>query len=473
VHPSEALQGTRNRSSQGAAPQSIALVNESADRIALAVELAGAFLSAPWTVDQLAESGAACLASWPEWITPLAMRVVAVHRTAPLDQRRRLVELVLAFLDEHQVEVREQIPRTEVRLADHRLALLRSRQPPALRSWLLPTIASVDELATLLELSPGQLDWLADVRGLERTVGSERLRNYRYRAVPRRNDLPRLIEAPKARLKEIQRWILHEILSRVPAHDAAHGFTQGRSAVSHAELHTGQVAVLRLDLKDFFASVPAGRVYRLWTTLGYGRQVAHVLTGLTTNTVPLPVWTGLAEATSGHAVQARFWMGRQLATPHLPQGAPTSPALANLAAFRLDRRLTGLARSTGLRYSRYADDLTFSGPARLIRRRREFEAIAARVIRDEGFTLNPAKSTTQTTGGRQTVCGVVVNVRRTDYDRLKATLYNAAHDSVADQNRDQIPNFRAHLLGRIAWVESLNPARGGKLRELFAQIDWS
>ncbi len=477
MHPSEALRGTRNGSSQGAAPHSIALVYEPTDRIALAAELEGAFLSAPWTVEQLAESGAACLTRWPEWMTPLAMRVVAVHRTAPLDQRHRLLELVLDFLEQHQVLAQAETPGMELRLAHHRPALLRSDQPPAVHSWLLPTIASVDELSELLELSDGQLDWLADVRGMERTVGSERLRNYRYRTVPRRQDLPRLIEAPKARLKEIQRWILHEILSRVPAHDAAHGFTIGRSAVSHAELHTGQVAVLRLDLKDFFASVPAGRVYRMWRTLGYEPQVAHVLTGLTTNTVPLRVWTRLAEATPGQGVQARFWMGRQLATPHLPQGAPTSPALANLAAFRLDRRLTGLARSTGLSYSRYADDLTFSGPARLIRRRGEFEATATRVIRDEGFTLNPAKSTTQTTGGRQTVCGVVVNVRtnvrRTDYDRLRATLYNAAHDGVADQNRGQIPNFRAHLLGRIAWVESLNPVRGGKLRELFAQIDWS
>lgn len=451
-------------------------MHEPLDRDRLANELTVAFLNAPWTVEQVAESGAACLDHWPGWMTALAMRAVAVHRTAPLDRWLDLYVLIDEFLQEHQVPS-EEAPVRILRFAERSALRTRPLHPPAVRDWQLPAIASVRELADRLELSEGQLEWLADVRGMERTVGSERLRNYRYRTVPRSNGLPRLIEAPKARLKEIQRLILHEVLGRVPAHDAAHGFTPGRSAVSHAELHTGQVAVLRLDLKDFFPSVPAGRVYRLWRTLGYDRTVAHVLTGLTTNVVPVLVWERVAAETPEHAVQERFWLGRQLATPHLPQGAPTSPAIANLAAFRLDLRLAGLARSTGLRYSRYADDLTFSGPGRLIRRRGEFEAIAARVIRDEGFALNPAKSTTQTAGGRQIVCGVVVNVRtnvrRADYDRLKATLYNAASHGVSGQNRDEVADFRAHLLGRISWVESLNPGRGRKLRELFAQIDWA
>lgn len=338
-------------------------------------------------------------------------------------------------------------------------------------------IPSLPELADRLELSDGQLAWLADVRGLERTVISEQLRNYRYRTLSRQGDVPRVIEAPKARLKEIQRWILREVLDRVPAHDAAHRFAAGRSAVTHAELHTGQAVVMRLDLKDFFASVPAGRVYRIWSTIGYSPSVAHVLTGLTTNTVPATVWERIAGATPPDAVQARFRLGRQLATPHLPQGAPTSPALANLAALGLDRRLAGLARASGLRYSRYADDLTFSGPASLRRRRVEFEPLAAAIAHEEGFALNHRKTTTQSAGGRQTVCGVVVNVRtnlrRSEYDRLKATLHNAVARGPDAQNRAGVADFRAHLLGRIAWVESLNPGRGQKLRRVFAQIDWA
>ena len=203
-------------------------------------------------------------------------------------------------------------------------------------------------LAERLELSDGQLAWLADVRGWERSVTDERLRNYRYRSLPRRDRLPRVIEVPKARLKEIQRWVLREILDRVPAHDAAHGFTRGRSAITHAEAHVNQDVVVRLDLRDFFASIAAGRIYGLFSTLGYTPSVARVLTGLTTNVVPSFVWDVIAATTQDRRlVQPRFWLGRALATPHLPQGAPTSPALANLVAFRLDRRLRGIGGVSG------------------------------------------------------------------------------------------------------------------------------
>src|SRR6185437_1264400 len=169
----------------------------------------------------------------------------------------------------------------------------------------------------------------------------------------------------------------------------------------------------------------------------------------------------------------RFRLGRQLATPHLPQGAPTSPALANLAAFRLDRRLSGLAARNGLRYSRYADDLTFSG-GRLRRGWAGLEALVGEIARSEGFALNPAKSTLRTAAARQQVCGIVVNAApnapRAEYDRLKAILHNAARHGPASQG---LSGRTAELQGRIAWVASLNPARGDKLKRRYAQIDWS
>lgn len=448
------------------------------DRYTCADELAEAFLEAPWTAERLAEAGAARLERWPDWMPALAQRAGAVFRRAPLDRRGDLVALILEFLEEHVAPDEPlTVPSRQRSLTSVPVPPPRPASPPDLARWKLPPIPGVIDLAERLELSVGQLEWLADVRGLERSVAREQLRNYRYLALPRRGAMPRVIEAPKMRLKEVQRWILGSVLAGVPAHSAAHGFVAGRSVVSHAQLHTGQRAVLRLDLKDFFASVPAGRVYRTWRTLGYDRTVAHVLTGLTTNVVPLAVWQQIAAGTPTNAVQSRFWLGRQLATPHLPQGAPTSPALANLAAFGLDRRLAGLAEASGLRYSRYADDLTFSGGSRLIRRRGEFEALVTTIVRGEGFQLNAGKSMTQAAGGRQAVCGVVVNVRtnapRAEYDRLKAILHNAAHGGPASQNRDHVEDFRAHLLGRISWIEALNPGRGRRLRELYAGIDWS
>jgi hypothetical protein len=237
-------------------------------------------------------------------------------------------------------------------------------------------------------------------------------------------------------------------------HAAAHGFVRGRSARTHAAPHAGRRVVVRVDLEDFFAGVTAARVFGIFRAAGYPEGVAHVLTGLCTNAVPV------SESVPGH-----WRLSRRLATPHLPQGAPTSPALANLAAFALDRRLTGLAGAVGATYSRYADDLVFSSDARL----RTPVAAIAEIAHAEGFRVNARKTRVMGRGRRQTVTGIVVNshpnVPRAEYDALKAILHRASLDGPAGLDP-------AHLLGRIAWVESLNSSRGAKLRERFARIVW-
>ncbi len=118
----------------------------------------------------------------------------------------------------------------------------------------------------------------------------------------------------------------------------------------------------------------------------------------------------------------------RLATPHLPQGAPTSPALANLVAFHLDARLTGLAARIGARYSRYADDLTFSADHYL----RPPHDMIATIAREEGFRVNAAKTRLMARGSRQRVTGIVVNahpnISRAEYDRLKAIIRRGDYD---------------------------------------------
>jgi RNA-directed DNA polymerase len=463
---SEARRGTHDKEQSGRGAAMICTVYDDRERWPLALDLAQAMLAGPWTATAVAEAAAASLEHWPSWLDALALRVTSAYRRAP-DQANvgALAQLIVAFLSERRAG-------PEPARGGPVVGFL--HRTPALRhDWPVATVASVDDLAAVLELSDGQLAWLADVRGLERTVTAERLRNYRYAAVPRRSGLPRVIEAPKLRLKEVQRWILREILDHVPVHEAAQGFARGRSVIDHARRHSGQPVVLRLDLADFFASVSAGRVFGIFRTLGYGDRVAHALTGLTTNVVPQHVWTVVHAAAASAAVPARFRLGRALATPHLPQGAPTSPALANLAAFRLDRRLSGLAAALGLRYSRYADDLTFSG-AHLRRRGAGMQELVATIVGEEGFALNRDKSVLRTRAARQSVCGVVVNaapnVSRAEYDRLKAILHNAARHGPSGQG---VAGRQAELQGRVAWVASLNPARGEKLKRRFAEIDWS
>jgi hypothetical protein len=345
------------------------------------------------------------------------------------------------------------------------------------RRWPVPEIPTVGELATFLGVSDGELAWMADARSLERSVENQRLRHYRYATVPRAGRPARVIERPKQRLKAIQRQILHEILDWIPAHDAAHGFTRGRSVRSHASEHTGRFVVVRLDLEDFFASIAAGRVYGIFRTAGYPESVAHALTSLTTNVVPTAVWQALPRPVEPVLIDRHHRFGRRLTTPHLPQGAPTSPALANLAAFRLDRRLAGLAHAFEVNYTRYADDLTFSGSARLVRVANTVRRAVGEIAREEGFVINDGKSMLATRAGRQSVCGVVVNdhlnVPRAEYDLLKAIIHNSISHGPASQNHDARPDFQAHLLGRISWVASLNPARGNKLHGQFAQIAWT
>jgi retron-type reverse transcriptase len=162
--------------------------------------------------------------------------------------------------------------------------------------------------------------------------------------------------------------------------------------------------------------------------------------------------------------------------PHLPQGSPTSPALANLAAFGLDRRLDGLAARFGATYTRYADDLTFSGDRTLVRQAGRIIALVEDIAADEGFRVNEAKTRVRTRAQRQLVTGLVVNERpnvtRADYDRLRAVLHDAATNGPTAANRHGHPDFRAHLLGRIAWVTAANPARARKLRTAYAVIPW-
>ncbi len=231
-----------------------------------------------------------------------------------------------------------------------------------------------------------------------------------------------------------------------------------------------------MDLESFFGSVPAARVWRLLQgVVELPEPVAHAVTGLVTTVVPAAVWRRVPVPADPAGRDRHARLGRLLATPHLPQGAPTSPALANLACTRLDRRLTGLAASLGAVYPRYVDDLFLSGTPALHRR-----AVAVRVAAiaaDEGFRVDPGKTRSAGSGRRQTVLGAVVNTRptllRPERDALRALLHNCAVSGWASQVRDRDPaTFRDHVLGRVAWAASVDPVLGARLRDLAARIDW-
>jgi hypothetical protein len=346
------------------------------------------------------------------------------------------------------------------------LDLARDGDDARLQERQLPILRTPEDLATWLGIPLGKLAWLIHRFSANSRPASEREAHYHFRWERKRAGGWRLIEAPKATLKEVQCRIFEEILSRIPAHPSAHGFVPGRSIVTNAAEHVGKPIVVRLDLTNFYPTVTLARVAAIFRTIGYSREASVWMARLCTSSLPQT-----AAFPEGSASAIRPYL-----PAHLPQGACTSPALANLSAFSLDVRLSGLARSFGGTYTRYADDLTFSGPAGFRRALPNFLPLVEQVIREERFRSNKTKRRIIRSNCRQMVTGVVVNdrtnVRRADYDQLKALLTNCLRHGAQSQNRDGRDNFAAWVRGRIAHVQSLNAARGSKLLALYQQIDW-
>jgi RNA-directed DNA polymerase len=303
--------------------------------------------------------------------------------------------------------------------------------PPS--QWPVPALLTSVELAAWLDVTPDELDARADVWGREAKTPGGPMRNYAYAWRGKRSGAARLIEAPKPRLRAMQRKVLHGVLDAIPPHDAAHGFRRGRSVATFTASHVGREIVVRLDLRDFFASIHRARIQAIFATAGYPRRTAELLAAICWNTTPDDVWLDYPGTLPEDL--GRFPAARQYRRPHLPQGAPTSPALANLCAYRLDCRLAGLARSADAVYTRYADDLLFSGDAPFARVARRFALHVAAVAREEGFSVHPRKTRLMRQGVRQFAAGVVLNERpnvpRAEYELLKAILHRAARDGPA------------------------------------------
>ncbi|HBP20744.1 MAG TPA: hypothetical protein DEA08_23515 [Planctomycetes bacterium] len=421
--------------------------------------LCQAFLSAEWSADDLLDRGQRTLGTSEPWLEELVDRVLAAFPARPHPEDEDLV----LFLAEDEA-LHEQL------LEGSLVVWTRFFVPPQMRAdrrFPVMPLEGAPDVERWLRIGTGDLQWLADQERWLYRHPSGPLQHYHYHWLPKRSGGRRLVEAPKELLKSVQRQILRDVLGPVPPHEAAHGFCRGRSVRSYAEPHAGQELVLGFDLREFFPTIRAPRVSALFRALGYPSGVAQLLSDLRTTVTPSDV---LEEGPLSGGARGR------LEQRHLPQGSPTSPALANLCAYGLPVRLSAAAAAVSARYTRYADDLAFSGGADFLRQASRFRYLVMRIAAEEGFEINPTKNRWMRPQRQQRLTGLVVNVRprpsRAEFDRLKATLHNCGRHGPASQNRAGLPDFRAHLAGRVSWFEQTDPVRGERLRELFHQITW-
>jgi len=431
----------------------------------VAAGLATALLASVWTPESMVAAAASSLGrrTPPKWLRALVAQVLAAYHRRPADRPRELAAYIRT-LPAWQLAWQHRRPPRIVHWTPVRTEIVTSR-------WPVAELPDLDALTRLLVLDQGELAWFADVRGFARHAAPP-LQHYRWWVQPKRGGV-RVLAAPKPRLKEIQRRLLRHVLGPIPVHDAAHGCVSNRSVRTAAVPHAGQEIVIRADLEAYFPSIPPGRVWALLRNAGLPEPVAHTITGLITTVAPATVLRAIPSRLDAAAAdRLRNW----LRNPHVPQGAPTSPAIANLVAYSMDRRLTGLASRFGARYTRYVDDLTFSGGRSLGTARSRFLHLVDEIVRDEGFRLNDRKTVILGASGRQALLGAVVNERptlpRPERDALRALLHNCAVHGWRSQEHGR-PEFRAYVFGRVAWAADLDPMFGARLRAAGEAIDWT
>ncbi len=288
----------------------------------------------------------------------------------------------------------------------------------------------------------------------------------------------RMICIPSKSLMRVLRWIAQNILSFTTAHEASFAFHPGSRPMDAIEQHLESEWLRKVDLQDFFHSIKERDVCRIFAELGYGRLISFEMARLVT----IPVdrgrpWDG---------AESRWTAIRQYQSPAegmLPQGAPTSPMLSNLAFRRTDVRLAALASAQGFRYSRYADDLAFSSPnGKALNDVKQFRETVLGVLNEAGFRPNLRKTVIRGPGSRRIVLGVLVNssearLTREFKDGLRLHLYYlgspehgpAAH---AASRNTSISSLYHHVRGLISWAESVEPKYAAKMLHSFNAVKW-
>lgn len=280
----------------------------------------------------------------------------------------------------------------------------------------------------------------------QKLFGEKRHESYRVFHIPKKAGGYRTIEAPSDELKRIQWWIKENILDKFSPSQYAKGFKKGVSIVENATPHVGKELVINIDLKDFFPSIKYCEVFKVFRYIGYTNGVSNLLTKLCTNSKNV-----------------------------LPQGSPASPVLSNLVSLRLDKRLGNLAHSIGANYTRYADDITFSGEKYI----NQFSGLIRKIIRDEGYEVNEDKFRIRYSYQRQEVTGLIVNSKISVPGKMISEIRNAIYYCAKYGVSNHIARmkiekgfYKEHLYGIAYFVKMVEKEKGEELLSQLDAIEW-
>lgn len=280
---------------------------------------------------------------------------------------------------------------------------------------------------------------------------------------PKRDGTTRPISSPEPVLMDAQRWLLHHVLVACDVHRCSWAYTPGRSIVGCARLHVGARWLVKLDLHDFFGSISEQTVFANFVGLGYPRLLSFELARLCTRAVP--------DARGYRVRRAPYLMMPQGV---LPQGAPTSGALANAAMFDVDEKLANLAEKRGLVYTRYSDDLVFSAGSGFSRAHAPVlinEVTAA--LGRTGLRVHQRKTTVVSPGARKVVLGLLVLDDRVALPgafkrRLETHVRAVQKFGVVQHARHRhfrsVLSMVAHIDGYIGFASNVDKAFGDTLR---------
>lgn len=338
-----------------------------------------------------------------------------------------------------------------------------------------PRITPVLTLRHLSHLTDTPFLHLRDIVG--RRVHKPYKFFYLKKRIPGRSRV-RMISVPDHTLKELQRWIVDNVLRYTRAHSASYAFHPNSRPLEAAEEHCGCAWLLKIDLEDFFHSISEGRVAEVFSQLGFSRLLSFELARIATVSVdrgdarpnPAERWPSIPYYQCAHEGM-------------LPQGAPTSPMLSNLVMLRTDEILARIAKQEGMKYTRYADDLAFScGSDKNFEHVRRFQRTVSRVLNRAGFRLNQRKTTIRGPGSRRIVLGMLVDgneprLAREYKDMIRLHLHYLSHADFgpsrhATTRKTSVSGIFHHVRGLIAWAEIVEPDFGSAALKKFEAVEW-